>query len=71
LAQTQALAVDVETGGELAAGQTIADFRGLWHRAPNTDVVLRADVDEFLGRLIERVGGLAERVAAEHWNVAP
>jgi purine nucleosidase len=71
LAQTQALAVDVETGGELAAGQTIADFRGLWHRAPNTDVVLRADVDEFLGRLIERVGGLAERVAAEHSNVAP
>jgi purine nucleosidase len=71
LAQTQAVAVDVETGGELASGQTIADFRGLWHRAPNTDLVLRADVDEFLARLTERVGSLAERVAAEHSNVAP
>jgi purine nucleosidase len=74
LVRTQALAVDVETGGELAAGQTIADFRGLWHRRPNVDVAVTADADEFIRRLVERVGGLAERVAAvaaEPPNVAP
>ena len=73
LVSTQALAVDVETGGDLTAGQTIADFRGLWHRPPNVDVAISADADEFLGRLIERVGALAERlgVAANPSNVAP
>jgi len=73
LVSTQALAVDVETGGDLTAGQTIADFRGLWHRPPNVDVAISADADEFLRRLIERVGALAERlgVAANPSNVAP
>ncbi len=73
LVRTEALAVDVETGGALAAGQTIADFRGLWRRTPNVDVALTADADEFLARLIERVGALAERVgvAANLSNVAP
>ncbi len=74
LVRTEALAVDVETGGELTAGQTIADFRGLWHRLPNADVAMTVDVDAFLGRLVERVGELAERVerlAAYPSNVAP
>ena len=72
LVSTQALAVDVETEGTLAAGQTIADFRGLWHRPPNVDVAISADTQAFLGRLIERVGALAERVgvAADPSNVA-
>ena len=34
LVRTEALAVDVEIEGMLTAGQTIADFRGLWHRPP-------------------------------------
>ena len=73
LVQTQAVAVDVETGGELSEGQTIADFRGHWHRVPNVDLALAADADAFLGRLIERVGALAERlgVAAGVSDVAP
>jgi len=73
LVTTEPVAVDVETGGELAAGQTIADFRGLWHRPANVDLALAADSDEFLGRLIERVGSLAERVgvAARASDVAP
>jgi purine nucleosidase len=73
LVRTEALAVDVETGGELAMGQTIADFRGLWRRVPNVDVALDADADAFLTRLIERVGALAERlaVAAGTSDVAP
>jgi len=73
LVSTQPLAVDVETSGVLAAGQTIADFRGLWHRPPNVDVAISADADEFLRRLIERVGAQAERlgVAANPSDVAP
>jgi purine nucleosidase len=73
LVRTEALAVDVETGGELSAGQTIADFRGLWHRRPNVDVAVTADSDEFMRRLIERVGALAERVgvAPRPSDVAP
>ena len=73
LVQTQAVAVDVETSGELAAGQTIADFRGHWHRVPNVDLAVAADADEFLRRWIERVGALAERlgVAAGVSDVAP
>jgi purine nucleosidase len=60
--------VDVETGPGLAHGMTIADFRGLTRHSPNVDVVVDADIDRFLDRLVERVGGLAARlpVAARH-----
>ncbi len=51
--------VDVDTSGGVADGQTIADWRRLWGRAPNADVAVEADADEFLRRLIERVGALA------------
>ena len=73
LVRTEALAVDVEIEGMLTAGQTIADSRGLWHRPPNVDVAISADADEFLRRLIERIGALAERlgVAATTPDVAP
>ncbi len=52
-------AVDVDTAGGRADGQTIADWRGLWGRTPNADVATEADAAEFLRRLIERVGALA------------
>ena len=73
LVRTQAVAVDVETGGELSAGQTIADFRGLWHRVANVDLAVTVDAGAFLARLIERVGALAEGlgVAAGAPDVAP
>jgi purine nucleosidase len=59
LVQTTHVAVDVDTAGGVADGRTVADWRGLWRRAPNADVVVEADADEFLRRLVERVGGLA------------
>lgn len=59
LVTTRAVTVDVELGGALTRGQTIADWRGHWSRPPNADVAVHADVARFLDRFIERVGGLA------------
>jgi purine nucleosidase len=64
LVTTEALFVDVETTGELTTGMTVADRRRLMGRAPNLEVAETADVNEFLERLIERVGGLAADRAA-------
>ena len=59
LVTTEALYVDVETGGELTTGMTVADWRRMTGREPNLDVAVTADVAGFMERLIERVGGLA------------
>ena len=66
LVTTEPLYVDVETRGEITAGMTIADRRGLTGRPPNLDVAVEANVPEFLDRLVERVGGLA----ADHSDVS-
>ena len=59
LITTEALYVDVETSGELTTGMTVADRRRLTGKPPNLDVAATADVETFLDRMIERVGGLA------------
>jgi len=59
LVRSEPIAVDVDTAGGGGDGQTIADWRGLWRRTPNADVVVEADAAEFLRRLVERVGSLA------------
>ena len=59
LVSATAMAVDVETTGELTTGMTVADSRRLTGRPPNVDVVTDADIPEFLDRLVERIGGLA------------
>ena len=66
LVTTEALYVDVETRGEITAGMTVADRRGLTGRPPNLDVAVSANVPEFLDRLVERIGGLA----SDHPNVS-
>ncbi len=63
LVRATPVAVDVEVAGEVAAGQTVADWRGLWHRTANADVAVEADADTFLDRLVDRLGGLAARGA--------
>jgi purine nucleosidase len=62
LIRTESLAVDVELGGTLTAGETVTDWRRVWGRPPNVDVAVEADADAFLDRFVERVGGLAERL---------
>jgi purine nucleosidase len=63
LVRTEPAAVDVDAAGGPANGQTIADRRGLWNRAPNVDVAVAADADAFLRRFVDRVGGLAAALA--------
>ncbi len=65
LVRTEPAAVDVDSSGGVADGQTVADWRRLWGRAPNADVAVEADAAEFLRRLVDRVGALAaERASA-------
>lgn len=59
LAQTKPATVDVELAGTLTRGQTVADWRGMWGREPNADVVVAADPEVFFDHLIERVSSLA------------
>ena len=59
LIRTQAVTVDIELGGTLTTGETVADWRGVWGRPPNVDVAIEVDAPEFLRRLVERVGRLA------------
>ena len=66
LVTTEPIFVDVETRGELTTGMTVADRRKLTGKPPNLDVVVTAEIPEFMDRLIERVGGLA----ADHPDVS-
>jgi purine nucleosidase len=59
LVRTEPVAVDVELGGTLTTGETVADWRRSWGRAPNADVGVEADAGAFFERFIERVGALA------------
>jgi purine nucleosidase len=63
LIRTEALPVDVELAGMLTTGETVTDWRRVWGREPNLDVAVEADAEEFLRRFVERVGGLAARLA--------
>ncbi|MBX9472693.1 nucleoside hydrolase [Microcella sp.] len=54
--------VDVELGGTLSRGQTIADYAGLWGREPNAAIVVDTDPAAFFDHLIDRVAALASRV---------
>ena len=64
LVRTEALTVDIELAGTLTTGETVTDWRRVWGRPPNLDIAVEADADDFLARLIERIGGLAARLAA-------
>jgi purine nucleosidase len=59
LIRTEALAVEVELGGTLTAGETVTDWRRHWGRPPNLDVAVGAEIASFFERYVERVGALA------------
>jgi purine nucleosidase len=51
--------VDVDASGGPGDGGTIADWRRVTGRAANADVAFEADADEFVRRLVARIGDLA------------
>jgi len=61
LVRTEAVAVEVELEGRLTTGETVTDWRRVWHRAPNLDVAVTADTQTFFERFCDRVGTLAGR----------
>jgi len=63
LVTTQSVFVDVEAGPGLAHGMTVADWRRLTGRPANVEVATSGDATAFLDRLVDRVGGLAARIA--------
>lgn len=63
MATYRAATVDVELGGTLSRGTTIADWRGLWGREPNAAIAVDTDPAAFFEHFIERVGGLAATFA--------
>ena len=62
LAVTRPATIDMELAGSLTRGQTVADWRGMWGRPHNADIVVDTDPDEFFRRVVERVGSLARLV---------
>jgi purine nucleosidase len=62
LVRTEPLTVDVELGGRLTTGETVADWRRVWGRPPNVDVAVEADTARFMALFIERVGDLASEL---------
>lgn len=59
LGTTTAATVDVELAGSLTRGQTVADWRGMWGREHNANVVTAVDPQAFFAHLTERVGTFA------------
>lgn len=64
LVRSEALPVDIELTGTLTAGETVTDWRRVWGRPANLEIALDVDVERFLARFIDRVGGLAAERAA-------
>ncbi len=62
LAVTLPATVDVELGGSITRGTTVADWAGMWGREPNADIVVGTDPAAFFDRLVARVGDLARTV---------
>jgi purine nucleosidase len=58
LVRSEALRVEVELEGRWTSGETVTDWRRQWDREPNLDVAVEADVEEFFGRLIDRLARL-------------
>ncbi|WP_137725873.1 nucleoside hydrolase [Prescottella subtropica] len=59
IARYRTATVDVETGGRITRGQTVADRAGLWGRPPNARIVVDADPDAFVDDLVRRLAGFA------------
>ena len=55
--------IDVELGGSLTRGTTVADWRGMWGRPTNAAIAVDTDPAAFFEHFINRLGGFAARFA--------
>jgi len=55
LGETRPATVDVELGGRLTRGMTVADWAGLWGLKRNADVAVAVDAERFLDDLVARL----------------
>ncbi len=60
--RTRLATVDVETTSPLLVGTTVADYRGLWGKAPNARIVVDNDPEQCFEELIASVGGVAREL---------
>ncbi|MDV2978184.1 UNVERIFIED_CONTAM: nucleoside hydrolase [Actinomycetes bacterium ARC8] len=59
---TRPATVDVETESPLLFGTTVADFRGLWGKPANAQVVVANDPEAGFAELVQRLGALARKL---------
>jgi purine nucleosidase len=59
LGERRAGTVDVELAGTLTRGMTVVDWRGVWGRPPNAELLVGVDGEAFVSRLVERLARLA------------
>ncbi|MGP9606247.1 nucleoside hydrolase [Glutamicibacter sp. AOP38-B1-38] len=60
--ETRPATVDVETESALLFGTTVADFRGLWGKPANAQVVVANDPEAGFAELVQRLGALARKL---------
>jgi purine nucleosidase len=61
LIDTVAVAVDVETTGTIANGQTLADWRGVWRRKRNAQVAVAVRAEAMIEAFLSAIERLARR----------
>lgn len=61
LTRSEPAPVAVELGGELTAGQTVADWKGNWGLPPNVEIALDGDGIGFVERLVDELVAAAGR----------
>lgn len=60
--ETRLATVDVETDSPLLFGTTVADFRGLWGKPANAQVVVANNPEAGFAELVQRLGALARKL---------
>ncbi|WP_434922363.1 nucleoside hydrolase [Glutamicibacter sp. PAEs-4] len=60
--ETRPATVDVETDSPLLFGTTVADFRGLWGKPANAQVVVANNPEAGFDELVQRLGALARKL---------
>ncbi|MCZ2405050.1 nucleoside hydrolase [Paenarthrobacter sp. Z7-10] len=63
--RTRLASVDVEVDSALLIGTTVADYRGLWGKAPNARIVVDNDPQQCFTELLNSIGTLARNLYGE------